>query len=268
MDRVMKKSLILALALLLPAFAWGGEPVMGVRNIRWWDADYLTVTWGGDLTPSWMDKQSRDIRQYIISILDSPTRADQKLFWRPTEEPIYVGSRVLAVDGRDARGWHTDRFYDAIESPYRHVLKLEHPAIGEYEVNFGTDFPSGCQYFLDFLFQMYSNRCKDMKYAFFRFLRILYDKAFDTAPVTALASAFRKKCRAVKLHEKFTGLIPAKIRHGSAKGSPVRIRLVDSFDIVFASFVFHVSILPYNQNAASISDAALNVLYVTYLEGM
>ena len=59
----MKKSLILALALLLPAFAWGGEPVMGVRNIRWWDADYLTVTWGGDLTPSWMDKQSRDIRQ-------------------------------------------------------------------------------------------------------------------------------------------------------------------------------------------------------------
>lgn len=142
MDRVMKKSLLLALALLLPAFAWGGQPVMGVSNIRWWDADYLTVTWGGDLTPSWLDKNSRDVRKYIVSILDSPTRADEKLFWRPSVEPVYVGSRVLAVDGRDARGWHTDRFYEAIESSYRHVIKLEHPAIGEYEVTLGTDFPA------------------------------------------------------------------------------------------------------------------------------
>ena len=140
----MKKSLILALMLLLPAlaFARGNEPVMGVSRIRWWDADYLTVTWGGDLTPSWLDKNSRDARKYIISILDRPTKADEKLFWRPTVEPVYVGSRVLEVDGRDARGWYPDRFYEAIESPYRHVIKLEHPTEGVYEVNFGNDFPA------------------------------------------------------------------------------------------------------------------------------
>ena len=42
----MKKSLILALTLLLPAFAFarGGQPVMSVDRVRWWDADYLTVT--------------------------------------------------------------------------------------------------------------------------------------------------------------------------------------------------------------------------------
>ena len=130
--------------LLLPAlaFARGNEPVMGVSRIRWWDADYLTVTWGGDLTPSWLDKNSRDARKYIISILDRPTKADEKLFWRPTVEPVYVGSRVLEVDGRDARGWYPDRFYEAIESPYRHVIKLEHPTEGVYEVNFGNDFPA------------------------------------------------------------------------------------------------------------------------------
>ena len=140
----MKKSLILALMLLLPAlaFARGNEPMMGVSRIRWWDADYLTVTWGGDLTPSWLDKNSRDARKYIISILDRPTKADEKLFWRPTVEPVYVGSRVLEVDGRDARGWYPDRFYEAIESPYRHVIKLEHPTEGVYEVNFGNDFPA------------------------------------------------------------------------------------------------------------------------------
>ena len=140
----MKKSLILALTLLLPAFAFarGGQPVMSVDRVRWWDADYLTVTWGGDLTPSWLDKTSRDARKYIVSLLDSPTKADDKLFWRPSVDPIYVGSRVLEVDGRDARGWYPDRFYEAIESPYRHVIKLEYPAIGEYEVTLGNDLPA------------------------------------------------------------------------------------------------------------------------------
>lgn len=140
----MKKSLILALTLLLPAFAFarGGQPVMSVDRVRWWDADYLTVTWGGDITPSWLDKTSRDARKYIVSLLDSPTKADEKLFWRPSADPIYVGSRVLEVDGRDARGWYPDRFYEAIESPYRHVIKLEYPAIGEYEVTLGNDLPA------------------------------------------------------------------------------------------------------------------------------
>lgn len=140
----MKKTIILALTLLLPAFAFarGGQPVMSVDRIRWWDADYLTVTWGGDLTPSWLDKNSRDARKYIVSILDSPTKADEKLFWRPSADPVYVGSRVLEVDGRDARGWYPDRFYEAIESPYRHVIKLEYPAIGEYEVTLGNDLPA------------------------------------------------------------------------------------------------------------------------------
>ena len=140
----MKKSLILALMLLLPAlaFARGNEPMMGVSRIRWWDADYLTVTWGGDLTPSWLDKNSRDARKYIVSLLERPTRADEKLFWRPTVEPVYVGSRVLEVDGRDARGWYPDRFYEAIATPYKHVIKLEHPTEGVYEVTFGNDFPA------------------------------------------------------------------------------------------------------------------------------
>ena len=139
----MKKFLLITLLLLgsALAFARPGSPMMGVERVRWWDAEYLTVTWGGAITPYWQDS-SRNAREYIVSLLDSPTKADQSLFYDPADEDIYTGSRVLAVDGMDAKGWSPDRFYSAIDGTYRHTLKQEHPGVGVYEVTLGRDLPA------------------------------------------------------------------------------------------------------------------------------
>ncbi len=121
----------------LTASAAGNTPVIGAQRIRWWDADYLTITWGGSITPYWGDKTSRDARSYIISLLDDPSTTDNVLFWTPWDSAIYLGSRVLAVDGQNARGWSEDRFNDALASPGRHTLTLDHVGTGVYEATLG-----------------------------------------------------------------------------------------------------------------------------------
>ena len=135
--RILFASLIFA-ASAITASAAGKTPGIGDERIRWWDADYLTITWGGGITPYWGDKtSSRDARSYILSILDNPSRNDNKQFWSPWDSDIYLGSRVLAVDGRSAYGWSSDRLYDALAAPGRHTLTLEHVGVGTYEATLG-----------------------------------------------------------------------------------------------------------------------------------
>ena len=128
--------------LLLSIWAVAGNPPVGVSRVYWWDPDYLSITWGGDITPDWRDNNSRACREYIVSLLENPSQADKRLFYKPGDEPIYVGSRVVAVDGKDAKGWNADRFYSAIESSFKHILTLEHPGKGQYEVVLGNNLPS------------------------------------------------------------------------------------------------------------------------------
>ena len=138
----MKKLALLCLCLTAALSAAAVNPPVGVERVRWWDPEYLTVTWGGDITPDWRDNYSRKCREYIVSLLESPSSMDQKLFYKPGDSPIYIGSRVIAVDGTDAKGWNADRFYSAIESPFKHILTLEHPGKGQYEVVLGNDLPA------------------------------------------------------------------------------------------------------------------------------
>lgn len=139
---IMKRLVLLLLALIPTLRAVAGNPPIEVSRVYWWDKDYLSITWGGDITPDWRDNNSRACREYIISLLDNPSQIDKKLFWTPGDEPIYVGSRVVAVDGVDAKGWKSDRFYSAIESPFKHILTLEHPGKGQYEVVLGKNLPA------------------------------------------------------------------------------------------------------------------------------
>ncbi|MBO4469180.1 MAG: hypothetical protein J5740_02225 [Bacteroidales bacterium] len=141
--RVLFASLLFAAA-TVAASAAGNTPVIGAERVKWWDAEYLTITWGGGITPFWGNKSSaRDARTYILSILDSPSRNDNKLYWSPWDHDIYLGSRVLEVDGRSAYGWNSDRFYDALAAPGQHTLTLEHVGIGVYEATCGyIDVPA------------------------------------------------------------------------------------------------------------------------------
>ena len=135
--RILFASLFFA-ACAITASAAGDTPVIGAKRVKWWDADYLTVTWGGGITPYWAEKtSSRDARNYILSILDNPSRNDNKLFWSPWDNEIYLGSRVLEVDGRSAYGWSSDRLYDALAAPGQHTLTLEHVGVGTYEATLG-----------------------------------------------------------------------------------------------------------------------------------
>ncbi len=134
--RLLFAAMLLA-AGALTASAAEDTAVIGAERVKWWDADYLTVVWGGGITPYWGDKTSRDARSYILSILDNPSRNDNKLFWSPWDDVIYLGSRILEVDGRSARGWNSDRFYDALAAPGEHTLTLEHIGAGVYKVTMG-----------------------------------------------------------------------------------------------------------------------------------
>lgn len=138
----MKKLALLCLCITAALSAAAVNPPVGVERVRWWDPEYLTVTWGGDITPDWRDNYSRKCREYIVSLLENPSSMDQKLFYKPGDSPIYIGSRVLSVDGVDAKGWSVDRFYSAIESSFKHILTLEHPGKGQYEVILGNNLPA------------------------------------------------------------------------------------------------------------------------------
>ena len=47
----MKKLALLCLCLTAALSAAAVNPPVGVERVRWWDPEYLTVTWGGDITP-------------------------------------------------------------------------------------------------------------------------------------------------------------------------------------------------------------------------
>ena len=106
------------------AFAVPRNNLMEVRRLSNWNPEYLTVTWSGSICYS---KDSQKTVDYILSLIDAPTRADNSRFFNPTDRNIYIGSYVVSVDGRDARNWRADDFYDAMGSPRRHYLVLGHP---------------------------------------------------------------------------------------------------------------------------------------------
>lgn len=140
----MKKfSILLVMMALLAgsgaAFAAPRNNLMEVRRLSNWNPEYLTVTWSGCICYS---KESQKTVDYILSLIDVPTRADNSRFFEPTDRNIYNGSYVVSVDGRDAKNWRTDDFYDAMSSPRRHTLVLGHPyREGTYEVVFDGTYP-------------------------------------------------------------------------------------------------------------------------------
>lgn len=138
------KRLLLSVALL--SLASGIADAAGSHALRvgrhfWWDRDYLTVEWDGTITTPTSDDKARKAVDYIVSLVQDSTPGDRDYFFRPTDGHAYVGSRVLEIDGIDVKGWPADRFYEILDRPHTHIIKLNHAALGDYEVTVGGNLP-------------------------------------------------------------------------------------------------------------------------------
>ena len=75
------------------------------------------------------------------------------------------------------------------------------------KIHFSVNFPPLYKHFFNRLLQMHGNGGEYVDNRSVDFTDIFHGIFFQFAPVTALASAFREKRRAVKLHQEFPGRI-------------------------------------------------------------
>ncbi|MBO4282175.1 MAG: hypothetical protein J5873_03160 [Bacteroidales bacterium] len=110
----MKKIQILcSLMLLCAGLCRAQHAPLEIAWLSWWDAQYPTVTWGGNIAVSTDSKKAVD---YVASLLDAPTAADRKYDWRLSEQSIPVGSRLVAIDGQPVLGLRLSQMEEKLRS--------------------------------------------------------------------------------------------------------------------------------------------------------
>ena len=136
-----KTTLLVAVLALLSGLAVAAprNHLMGVERLPGWNPEYLTVTWSGTIG---YQKTSSETARYIVSLVDRPSRLDEGRFSRFASPSIKIGSYVVSIDGRDAKGWNAEDFYAVLDQPRRHILVLGHPFLNEtYEVQCDGELP-------------------------------------------------------------------------------------------------------------------------------
>ncbi len=140
----MKKAILLmaVLALLSGTGVVQAAPrnhLMEVQRIPNWNPEYLSVIWSGSICYS---KENQEMVDYILSMLDNPTKGDRSRFFNPATPSILIGSYVISVDGKDAKNWCEEDFYEAMSYPRKHYIVLGHPYMEKsYEVIFDGEYP-------------------------------------------------------------------------------------------------------------------------------
>ena len=107
--------------------------------IGWWDNEYLTATWGGTIKAHGQDSQKAV--DYIVSLVDNATNADRSYYHHLTDPYILFGSRLLEIDGQDAKGMTEKQAYNILAEKRGHTFRLEDPTDGVYEASINESLP-------------------------------------------------------------------------------------------------------------------------------
>lgn len=125
----MKKLLLLLTAVLTVV-----TPVLSQENklaqfnsIPWWDKDYLTLTWSGTICAT---NDSRKAVDYINSLVSNPTDIDKSYYFHLTDRSMLFGSRLVEIDGQEAKGMTEKQVSTILASHHGHTFLLHHPTEG------------------------------------------------------------------------------------------------------------------------------------------
>ncbi len=134
----MKKILLLFGAILLSVTLNAENELARFNSIPWWDNGYLTVTWSGTIRVS---EESRKTVDYINGLVSNPTNVDKSYFYGLTDKSMLFGSRLLEVDGKEAKGMTENQIKSILAEKHGHNFLLDHPTQGDYIVQTDAKLP-------------------------------------------------------------------------------------------------------------------------------
>ncbi len=124
----MKRTLFLG-ALLLSLTLSAQNKLAQFNSISWWDKDYLTLTWGGAISTT---QDSRKTIDYINSLTGTENATDKRYYFNLTDKLMFFGSRLIEIDGKDAKGMTEKQADKILAEKHGHVFLLDLPTTGDY----------------------------------------------------------------------------------------------------------------------------------------